>query len=188
MNIANIQNYIENLEQKKFYIYTGIGLGIIALGMLGIIFYHKHTIATIKRDIKRLQQQRVQARELLETHERIKVQQQAVNDLLEKDKSFRILDYFNNLVSALGLKASMEEPALTTNPLEASADYIEVTLTARFKNMTMQQLVELLAEVESNPRIYTKELEITQSSGAILNAALIIATLQPREFVTERAE
>lgn len=188
MNIVNLQNYLETMEQKKFYLYTGIGLGIIALGMLGMIFYHKRTMTTIRKEIKQLQQQRIQARELLETHERIKIQQQAVNDLLEKDKSFRILDYFNNLISALGLKASLEEPTLTTNPLEGSNDYIEVTLTARLKNITLQQLVELLAEIENNPRIYTKELEIAQASGAILNATLVIATLQQTEFATERAE
>lgn len=178
MNIATIQDYINQMEQKKFFTYIGIGLGFIVLCLIGILFYHKRTISQIKREIKQLQQQRTQARELLETHERIKIQQQAVNNLLEQDRSFKILGYFNNLVTTLGLKASMEEPTIATSNLEANPEFLEVTLTARFKNITMQQLVELLAELDNNQRIYTKELEIAQAGGAAINATLVIATLQ----------
>lgn len=52
-------------------------------------------------------------------------------------------------------------------------------LTAKFENMSMQDLTHLLEELEKNPRIATERLEITKKQKTI-DVGLTISTLLPK--------
>ncbi len=179
MKLSRITDMISGLSPRDFYRYLAISLGIFLALFSGLIYIHYRRISIAQRRIRRIGQQREEARAILQEHQLVKQQQADVDAILAADKKFRILDYFNSLLQELNLTAlSTQAPAITEQDL--GNGYSEVQLTASFANMNMKQITELLFKIEQNQRVYTKELIIVKSmKSPTLDVTLVIATLQP---------
>ncbi|HVW99634.1 MAG TPA: hypothetical protein VHA52_04210 [Candidatus Babeliaceae bacterium] len=178
--LKRVRDFIVVLDRRQFYRYLAIAIGIflILLGIVGYIHYRK--IGTLERKLRRINQQRDEARTILQEHAMVKQQQADVDSILEKDRDFRLVKYFLSLVDQLSLRQN-----LTQDPIPMSEDlnngYTEVRIPATFTNLNMKQVVELLQEIDKNDRVYTKELSLIKSSKSpTLDVTLIIATLQPK--------
>jgi len=170
---------LAQLDSKRFYQYMGGFLGILLIlsGLL-VFYYYRSTNALIKK-IKRINTQREQAQEILGRTKSVVQQRQEVDTLLEEDTDFKIGGYFKEVLSKLGL--TQKEKMETTQTVEREDNYIEQSLNAKFVDMNMKDLTVLLEEIESNPRIYSRELEIKRSekTPGTIDVTLVIATLLP---------
>lgn len=180
MSMAGLRNFIQELDKKQFYQYISIFFAgfCILLGIL--VFFQRRSIAALDLKLKRVNQQREEARSILQEHVLINEQRAAVDAILAKDKNFKIPQYFDLLVKELGLTSHMSKvPTVVENDLNNG--YEEVQLDSSFKDMNMKQVAELLYKIEKNDRVYTKELIlIKQSKAPLLDVTLVIATLQPK--------
>jgi hypothetical protein len=170
---------IQHVEVKKFVLYIGIGLGVILLCAGGLIFQYYRSVSALKKRINRVNQYREQAQDILERAQEVVTQRQQVDELLAEDTDFKIGGYFKEILHKLQL--TNKEKMETTQTIEREDNYLEQVLNAKFIDMNMKDLTSLLAEIEGNPRIYTRELEIKRSEKAsgTIDVTLVIATLLP---------
>lgn len=182
MNILEkIKEFFDSLDTKDFYTYIGAFLGAIALVLLFLIYRFYTNVWDYQRQLRLTNNQRSDVQSLLEKAARVKKQQKDVNTMLEADPNFKIAGYFQGILEQLALTNKRESETVTTQE-RGEQEYNESILTAKFIDMTMKEISELLNVLERNARIYTKNLEIQKSrkSNRTIEVQLTIATLQPR--------
>ncbi len=179
--ILSIKNYLDTLDAKDFKKYALIALSciILLLGLLIVTYYR--SAGQLKSKISAINKKRKDVQNMLERYERVKKQQVEVNTILAKDKSFKIAQYFENLLERLGIASNKaQEPE--TLPKDVLDGYTEWTLYANLANLNTKKLSELLYAIEQEERIYTKELEIEKAKKPqAINVKITIATLEPKQ-------
>jgi hypothetical protein len=169
--------FFQEAEKKELYRYFILFMAGILLGIGLFLYWYWGKVGNLKDNLKSTNQARLETRRILQQHALVMQQQDEVNTILEKDKDFLILDYFNTLLSSLHLEVYNSKPAQVTEE-NLNNGYIEEKLDAGFTNMNMQQLCQLLDKIERNERIYTKELNITKAlKSPTIDVTLTIATL-----------
>jgi hypothetical protein len=179
--LDKLKNLIKNLEDKDFYPYLLGFLLALALLMGSLIYWHYKSSSYWHRQLNELKTQRQETKKLLSEHQAFEQNRLAVNEILSTNTGFKIVDYYNNLVNDLKLQQykAKEQPAEpTTEQLEEGAK--EITLTLKFNNITMQQVTEILAAIENNPRVYAKKVIIDKvnKDQPKLNVTIDIATIE----------
>jgi hypothetical protein len=189
MNALNqIKDYIDQLDKKYFQRYVIIAGSLVLIISSLILYRYYRNIFFYKKKIETINHKRKEVKDILERFEMVKIQQTEVDNLLEKDKDFKIGGYFNEVITKIGIAQNKtREPETSSEELDNG--YTERKLYASFSNITMQKLTELLDTIEQNERIYTKEVEMYKpDTGRTINVNLLIATLEPKIETTELAE
>lgn len=179
-----IKNLLNKMDSKTF-LYSLIGyLGACTLLFTLMIFYYYSSIHSLQKKIKSLNSTREEVLAILETAELVKQQRLMVEETLAKDTDFKIGGYFKNLLIKLNLKD--KEIAEETSTADLEENYRKSELNAKFEDMTMKELTELLQEIEHNSRIAMERLEITKSKKQpkTIEVNLTISTLLPKIEVT----
>lgn len=178
MQLARVRNFLKNLDTQEVYKYTGIMLAVIILFSGIMLWRYFSGIETLQKRLAALNRQRSEARSLLEKNEYVLQQQARVDDILARDKNFKIKEYFISVVQKLGFGNLVSKDAdISSNTL--GNDYTEIKLDVSLSGMNMQQLVDLLYNIEQNERIYTKDLKITKSlRSPTIDVSLVIATFE----------
>lgn len=191
--ISPVTNFFFSLDKKSFnHILIGTLGGIVIL--LGFFLYLQfHEVRRLKREMIKVNNERMQTKEILEKNEIFKKQQKQAEELIAQDEQFKLKDYFLKLIDKLNLKNNLKtDPVPTTNSLENlhSQGYEEVKMDIELIKLNMRQLTDLLAELEQNKRIDIKKLEIlkTKREPTIDVQPLSISTIQKMAGATEEAE
>lgn len=177
---TTLYNFLNTIDRTQFNRFLLIGLGTILLASSGIVVQYYRSTSALKKRIGRLNQYREQTQDILQRAHDVDAQRASVNELLAEDIDFKIGGYFNELINRLNL-GNKKKGIDTLQTIERDDNYLEQNVTAKFVEMNMKDLTTLLAELENNPRIFVRELEIKRSekiSGTI-EVTLIIATLLP---------
>lgn len=182
MTIINtVQEWLASLDTKAFYRYVAGLIGAMILLIIVIIYFYYSSCNYYKNQIRRINNQRQEVQALLEKAALVEQQKQEVYTIIEQDPSFKIVGYFDKVLAQLNLtnKKDLTKDGTQERPNE---QYNEKILSARFTEMTMKELVELLHELEQNKRIYIKDLEIERSkkNNRRIDARLSIATFETR--------
>ncbi len=180
-----IKNFLNKIDSKTF-LYSVIGyIAACTLLFAIMIFYYYSSINSLHKKIKRLNSTREEeVLVILETAELVKKQRLMVEETLAKDTDFKIGGYFKNLLTKLNLKD--KEVAEETSTSDLEENYRKSELNAKFEDMTMKELTELLQEIEQNSRIATERLEVTKSKKQpkTIEVSLTISTLLPKIELT----
>ena len=176
--LTPLRTYLENLSQKELNKVIA-GFLIFLLCIAGYLLYRRQTkIQDLTSRLQTVNKERVKTQRIIQAHTALKNQRRDVDVLLDQDKNFRLLDYFNTLTSQLGL-VNAGAPVVGS-PRDLDIGYNEIELTASFSSLTMVQLVSLLESLDKNKRIYTKDLLIEKSQKTpSIDVKIVIATLEP---------
>ena len=179
-----VKSFLNKMDTKTFLYAIGGYLGACALLFAIMIFYYYSSLGSLQRKIKNLNSTREEALVILENAELVKQQRLMVEETLAKDPDFKIGGYFKNLLIKLHLKDKEITEETATSDLEEN--YRKSELNAKFEDMTMKELTELLQEIEQNSRIATERLEITKSKKQpkTIEVNLTISTLLPKIELT----
>jgi hypothetical protein len=174
-----IKTFFAKLDTKQFYIYVSIyGGGCLAVCILIIVYYYT-SINSLQKNIKRTKGYRGEVHAIFEKYALIKQQQTIVEEMLARDPNFKIAETFGKFLTELHL-TEKEDPRREINTTDLEENYRKIELSAKFENMTMQELTLLLEKIEQNPRIATNRLEITRSKNQTIAVNLTISTLLPK--------
>ncbi len=175
---AYIRDYIARYDDRQLR-KAIITLSTVFCLLVFYLFYIKYTnTQDFFARIASLNKERVRTQKIILLRTQLKSERQDADLLLDEDKNFRLLDYFNILMKDLGIMPS-SDPQVGT-PRDLDMGYNEIELTALFMNINMRQLVILLENIDKNKRIYTKELIIDKSQKTpTIDIKLTIATLEP---------
>lgn len=182
MNMLNeLRFYFDTADKNTRYLYMGICLFVVICIDVLMIYFFISTYNQMYDEYANINDMRAtKVKTLLQKIHQVKKQKEEVNALLAEDENFKIGGYFKNLVQLLRLDAKRESD--TTSQVDKDASYKESILNAKFSGASMKELTELLEKLESNKRIYTKELEITESKKTpqAIDFSITIATLQSK--------
>jgi transposase len=184
-----LEQRIAQLDATTFRNYLIAFFGALAL-ILGLIMWRYYaSVSSIHKNIRRINDEREQVKDITIRSERVKEQQRLVEALIKKDPSFKILGYFDRVLNEHRLMGNLVRRP-ETRSTELDTGHTEVTLIANLTGLTMKTIAELLDTLERNERINTKDIEITKPlSGRTVNLSLTIATLEPSsQAVTEPTE
>lgn len=184
--IANLYGYLAQLDEQQFKKYCLIAAGV-TIGLLGLYLYSYYSsLNNLKSTIGQLNKKRIETRELLERFELVKKQRKTVDQLLERDKNFKILDFYENILQSLQvMNAQLQEPQTASQ--DVLDGYTERTLYAQLVNLNMKKVTDILQAIEQNDRVYTKEIEIDRSTTKpqAVNLKITIGTLDKKEELLE---
>jgi len=174
--LKRIRERLEKLDEKEFFKYGAIFLGIICLLSSAIIVRYYFKKSSLTKQMKSVNSLREEVKTILDRYERVKKQRDEVNALLDKNEDFILEEYVEQLRKQLGLTYVIE--SRTTAPRDEV--YKEIAINAKFTNMNMRELTELLQELEKNKLVYTKDLDIVKSKSrsGTLDVSITIATLK----------
>ena len=184
--IEKIRTFVEAIETKDFYKYISLFLFGVTLIASNIVFQYYRKVKYWKEKIKIINELREDDVKIIrEKAQHVQQQRAEVNTILAEDEDFKIGGYFKNLLTKLYLtdKKITEETA----QIDREDNYRESELNAKFEDMNMKQLAELLQKIEQNKRIFNKKLEITKSkkNPGTIEVQITIATLLPETELTE---
>lgn len=184
IGFGRIREYIKKFDTQQLYRAIGIVFGSVLLLISFMLYSYYSEIQQLERKFRRLNQQRDQARTILEKHAKVLQQRTKVDDILSKDKNFKIMQYFTNIEQRLQLTSlRTREPEISSE--EVVDGYTEIKLTVTLTGLNMKQVADLLYALEQNERVFIKELTLTKVPGApLVDATIGIATFE----VTTTAE
>lgn len=179
--LIRFKNFVDELESKIYYRYLAAVLGIFTALLVMFFYLHNRKVNSLEQELRKVNRERQQARELLEKHTIVQQQKLEVDEILSQDKTFKIKEYFSQAASELNLGNKLAKDTEISEPQDLENGYSEIKLDASFTKLTMKELSELLYKIETSRRIYTKELVITQAPDSrTIDVTMVIATLQPR--------
>ncbi len=165
-------------EQEDFYKYIGgyaLGLFIICISIIG---YYYSATSNLKSNLQSLYKTQQECKLLLEKVKTIEQQKESVDAVLNTEKSFKIKNYFEELLRSLNLTPNQKRDAEVTEEEILKNQYSEIKLSAQLQGISMKQLCQLLETLEKKERLYTKDLIITKGRGPTIDVAITIGTLK----------
>ncbi len=181
--LARIESFLATQNSSMFRNYILVYIGTFSVLCGGLIFYYNYRTAAMIKNIRTLNTKRVQVQELLSKELTIREQQNLVDELIQQDKNFLIMHYFETIAEQLNLTNKLQEkPRLTTNEpaMLKSKGYSELILEIKLDDLNMWQVTQLLEELEKNKRVYIKNLELESNPDTppTVSLLLTIATLK----------
>src|SRR5947207_4761861 len=178
--IDKIRTFFDSIDTKTFYHYIA-GYGAVCFLLFGtMIYYFYSTTNVLQKKIKNLNITREETvRAILESAQSIEQQRATVEAILSQIPDFKIAGYFKDLLTKLNLKNKEVQEAETTTTTEREDNYRETELNAKFEDMNMKEVTELLQALEQNPRISTKRLDIIKAKkdSKTIDVQITITTL-----------
>jgi type II secretory pathway component PulM len=179
--VNRIRIFINNLSSQRFYQGIGIASGILLLLIGLFIWLYFSSINSLQEQLEHLNEQREVVKKILDKEQRVSSQRKEIDELLAKDKDFKIKIYFEDLLdNKLQLKNKISG-AIKADSYPTEDGYSSDVLQAHLEGLSMKELVTLLQALESNQRLYFKDLDIIKSKKPVntLDVTITIATLQP---------
>lgn len=171
--ILNFINHLQSLTKKQIQQYFLIFL----LGMSGVVFgmvYFIHSKSVeLLSEIKRLESFANKATSILEENQKMEVEEQRIQAMLDADRNFNIKSYFEGFCQSQGLPSQGWGEARTE---ELNDKFDEVSLTASFKGQTTEKLVHILEDFYKKEIIYIKSLNVKQEPDKKISFNITIAT------------
>ena len=176
-----IKQYFSELEEKTFFQYSAIALGVVTVILAITLFFYYRSVSSLHDQIEELNSTRDQVQKILERAQQVSIQKKEVNELLAQEPNFKIKGYLESLLAQLGLTRKVASEIQVT-PAIGEGVYDEKILTLQLADITEKDILTLVDAIEEKRRIYTKELEINRSKMPNrIDATVVIGTLEPKE-------
>ena len=141
--------------------------------------------------MKKVNNERIQTKELLEKNELLKKQQKRVEELIAQDKQFKLKEAVDQILDKLGIKNNLKTSSISPKELEnlRSQGFEEIRMEIEIIKINTKQMTDLLNELQQNKRIDIKKLEIKKAKKEpTIDVQLIITTLQKKTEATDELE
>ncbi len=178
-----LREVLESMNEKQFFTYVAAATGLFILFIMASLFFFYRSNSYLYGEIKKLNMERKgDIRKLLIKAEHIQQQKKEVQDLIQQDPGFLLNQFLDTTLNTAHLTEKKEVTGrLITQDLpdeSLSEQRLEVTLNT----INMRELVEFLALIEDNKRVYIKKLDIAKSKTTpnTLEVVIGLATLIPK--------
>lgn len=157
--IEKFEAALAQLDERKWYTWSSVFLGCIAVLVLAVSVYYFWDVHDLKKQINMLNESRDEVRALLTRAQYVQKQRQEVDAMLTSEKDFKLAEHVSTVLAKLGIKETM----MQDSRFDREGKYQEVILEVTLDDINMRQLAEFLNEVGKNRRVYTKKLDIMRS-------------------------
>ena len=177
--LKNLALKIRKIDEVDQYKYFGISLASFILGLFIIWYFTNSRVNTYSDLIKKTLTQRQETQRLISDYKIVKQQQEQVNEILEKNKNFRPIQAYSEIVSKLKLERFQGDAPLQT-PGATVDNKTEIEVKVALAAISMKQLTDLLYEISLVEQLFPKNLTIKKNPNTqTVDVDLTIATLEP---------
>ncbi len=171
--ILSFINYLQSLTKKQIQQYFIVFLIGVGGSILGLIYFVHSKSEGLLQEIKRLESLANKATDILEENQKMEIEEQRIQTMLDADRTFNIKSYFEGFCQAHGLPS---QGWGSTRTQELSEKFDEEYLTASFKDQTTEKLVSILEDFYKKEIIYIKSLNVKQEPDKKISFTITIAT------------
>lgn len=176
-DMQSVRDYLYGLNKKETMRIMGAFFILFICIISFLLFKHVNLLHNIEQKTQVLNKARRDIQIILTEYEHMKNKKNEVDLILMKDKNFYIKKYYQDTVKELHIVNESSSSLMTQ--LWPNG-YEEESLQINFLQISMKQLCEFLQSLQTNQRVFVKDLNITKGSIAKkINASLTIATLKP---------
>jgi hypothetical protein len=168
--------YLMETNQIKKYIAIFITSFLIFISVFQFLFILKINNLTEKK--KKIIDTHKQIQILTKKKYTIELIKQKIETVLKKDSYFFIKDYVNSLIEKENLKNNVIEQDGIPLEQPSKKGYVEISYNFGLKNINIQQITNFLLELESNERVYLKEVSIKKDENKSIECTGSLATLR----------
>lgn len=182
MNVLDsIRDTIKYSESKELTKYMGIFVAVFCL-IFGVLMYLSYRqVSKYNSQLKQLGSWRKQTQQILRDAKIVRAQQQEVEEILSKDKDFRIGEAYQSVVRRANLSEKLVDTSLPTTG-ETISGKTEVQVTSHLKGLSMKEVTDFLVGIAQVPQMYTKEVTIKKTPGRpTVDINIAVATLELSE-------
>ncbi len=169
---------IQNMTKSEYEKSLAIFLGAVLIASLGIIYYIWTTSSAQVEEIIGLQRLSDKAALVLAEHEQLIKEQDRLQALFEKEKDFNIKVFFEQFYKQLSI---MPEPGWKGDSNDIGEKFTETILQASFKNLSMQQVTQIIDTLDKKETIYFKEVTIRSEPNKQVTLELKLGTVRPKK-------
>ena len=173
---------LDTLDEKQLYTYVLSLLGALVLITMLVMVYYFRSARSMKRQLRDLNTIRsTRVKQILTKAERVQKQKEKLDAMLAENPDFKLTGYLEEVLGKLNL-SERKDISQAPRTIELDDKYAENILEFTLNDINMKQLVDFLASIEENRRVYTKKLEITKSKTTpnSLEVHITVATLFPK--------
>lgn len=175
----SLRDKIKYADDKELFQYLGIFSGVICLLFALLFYFHYSRVHWYTGQLKQLNSWRGQTRQILSDAKMVKLQQEQVEEILAKDKEFRIGQAYQSIVRSGNLTSKLVDQSIPTTG-ESISGKTEVLITSQLRGLSMKEVTDFLVLIAQVPQLYTKELTIKRTSGrSTVDVDITVATLEP---------
>lgn len=174
-------DFFKHSDKKQTKKVLAASVGAMALIFFGFLYLQYRQTSFFKREMENVNNARLQIKDLLTRYEALKQEQKRGEEILARDKNFKLKDYVNTVVEKVGLKSNFNKDQISSgNPDRAQTqNFEEIKMDAGFNDINTKQLIDLINALEQNERIDIKQIEIIKKNQGI-DVQLVISTLQQK--------
>lgn len=166
-----------NYFKKSVLIY--IGVVITSLIIIQVLFFWNKS--NTQDNINTLKEKKNNILKLIDQKNYAQARKESIDELLKNKESFRLKDYLFSLLQKNNFTKYLISQNESITEQKIKRDYIELTMNIELTNMSTSEIIELLALIENDIRIYIKNITIKNLNNHKLYLIISIATLQ---FIT----
>ncbi len=167
------QNDFEFVKRYSFFYIIIVLSGLVALYLL--FFFNK---ANLLKNISELTKKKEEIVKIIDEKNNAESKKKIINNLLNSKDSFRLKDYvYSSLQKKNLLKYFIQQNENITEQ-KIKKDYNEFTMNVEFNNVSTAEMLEILAILENDVRVYIKNIYVKNLNNQKLHIVVSLATLQ----------
>jgi hypothetical protein len=179
-----IKIIIDKIDQNDFHYFKKsvliyIGIVITSLVIIQLLFFWNKS--NMQDNINILKEKKNNILKLIDQKNYAQVRKESIDELLKNKDSFRLKDYLFSLLQKNNFTKYLISQNESITEQKVKRDYIELTMNIELTNMSTSEIIDLLALIENDIRIYIKNITIKNLNNHKLYIMISIATLQ---FIT----
>lgn len=177
---TKIIQWVQQVPTKDMQRYMYILIAVMAC-LVGMIIFFVHSKSNdLVAQIKKIETTAKSAGPLFIEYEKIQREEDRIQDMLEKSKDEDMRSFFELFCKS----QNMMPTSWDINPVDLNQKFEEMTVTANFKSLSTQKLVEFIDAIEKeavskNKILYTKSVRIKKDPNEkTINVDLTVATIR----------
>ncbi len=177
----SFRDVIKYSDDRELYKYLGIFLGILCVLFGLLMYFHYSRVSWHTGQLKKLDKWRIQTRHILRDSKLVKAQQQQVEEILAKNKDFRIGEAYQSILSKGRLSSKFVDQSAPTSG-DSISGKTEVQITSNLRGLSMKEVTDFLMLIAQVPQLYTNDITIKKTPGrSTVDIDISVATLEPSE-------
>lgn len=181
--IKPIAFLVEKLQLLDSKVLQKVGLAFVFCSFLSIAAVHFLFVWSIKNaivDIDTLNAKRKAVERLLVRKSFVVMQKNKLEAIVAKEPYFRIKEYCSHIINMLKLNNKIKSNPNESIPQEIPLinNYSELLIAGSLSGLSTKEVVNFLINMESNPRVYLKEIKVLNLSDQGLMVNYTIAALK----------
>lgn len=179
--MSKIKTIIDVIDRNDFIIvrkYVFVYLFIIVFFGVAIQFFFIWKKNTIKENIVKILEKKKNITRIINKKIEIAGLKTAADEILGDKEKFRLKDYVYSILAKNNLAKYIVNPNEVITAQKLKKEYTEYSMSVELSNLSTQEVLDILAIIENDIRVYLKSLVIKNLHNQKVSLQFLVATVR----------